>query len=234
VDVSGTRGKDAEDFLNPRKRRQTRDDHDLSQKRRSFGVAMNEREAWPPPETRSTRNMLLQLLHARSPMSYQRTLAVASLARAVADRMGLEGRHLDEVVWAAELCNVGSLGLQSDMAAAGGNPRAIAGRVLALDPVLLRVATIIAAIDERWDGTGQPDGLAGREIPVGARIIAPCEVLIGALADNDAGGATIGEVFEAITAAAGTAYDPAIVESLVPVFRAGMGGFVPPTLGVLR
>jgi two-component system, cell cycle response regulator len=233
MDVSGPRGKDAEDSLPPRIRRQTRDDH-LSPNRRFLGASMNERDAWPPPETRSTRDMLLQLLYARSPMSYQRSLAVASLARAVAERMDLEGRHLDEVVWAAELCNVGTLGLHSDMASGGGNPRAIAGRVLALDPVLLRVATIIAAIDERWDGTGRPDGLAGREIPVGARIIAPCEVLMSALADNGAGGATISEVFEMVTAEAGTGFDPGVVDSLLPVFRAGMGGFVRPTSGVRR
>jgi HD-GYP domain-containing protein (c-di-GMP phosphodiesterase class II) len=28
---------------------------------------------------------------------------------------------------------------------------------------------------ERWDGTGYPDGLAGRAIPLGARIVAVCD-----------------------------------------------------------
>ena len=31
------------------------------------------------------------------------------------------------------------------------------------------------ASHERWDGTGYPDGLAGEEIPLGARIVAVCD-----------------------------------------------------------
>ena len=31
------------------------------------------------------------------------------------------------------------------------------------------------AVHERWDGGGYPDGLAGAEIPVEARIVAVCD-----------------------------------------------------------
>jgi len=31
---------------------------------------------------------------------------------------------------------------------------------------------VVLSHHERWDGTGYPDGLAGREIPIGARIFA--------------------------------------------------------------
>jgi HD-GYP domain-containing protein (c-di-GMP phosphodiesterase class II) len=37
------------------------------------------------------------------------------------------------------------------------------------------VATIVRATHERWDGHGYPDGLAGDQIPLGARIIAVCD-----------------------------------------------------------
>jgi HD-GYP domain-containing protein (c-di-GMP phosphodiesterase class II) len=30
-------------------------------------------------------------------------------------------------------------------------------------------------IHERWDGSGHPDGLAGDQIPLGSRVIAPCD-----------------------------------------------------------
>jgi HD-GYP domain-containing protein (c-di-GMP phosphodiesterase class II) len=33
----------------------------------------------------------------------------------------------------------------------------------------------VRATHERWDGRGYPDGLAGEEIPLGARIIAACD-----------------------------------------------------------
>jgi len=40
------------------------------------------------------------------------------------------------------------------------------------DPVLALARTLALAHHERWDGTGYPDGLAGEEIPLGARIVA--------------------------------------------------------------
>ena len=36
-------------------------------------------------------------------------------------------------------------------------------------------ASIVRATHERWDGEGYPDGSAGDEIPVAARIIAVCD-----------------------------------------------------------
>jgi HD-GYP domain-containing protein (c-di-GMP phosphodiesterase class II) len=38
-----------------------------------------------------------------------------------------------------------------------------------------RLAPVIRAHHERWDGGGYPDGLAGEEIPLGARIVFACD-----------------------------------------------------------
>jgi HD-GYP domain-containing protein (c-di-GMP phosphodiesterase class II) len=48
-------------------------------------------------------------------------------------------------------------------------------RILAVAPALTAVARLVRLSHERWDGSGHPDGLAGEEIPVGARIIAVCD-----------------------------------------------------------
>ena len=45
-------------------------------------------------------------------------------------------------------------------------------RIVAAAPALSRVATLVRASHERWDGGGYPDGLAGDAIPLGARIVA--------------------------------------------------------------
>src|SRR3712207_9311425 len=39
-------------------------------------------------------------------------------------------------------------------------------------PALTRVAALVRSTHERWDGGGYPDGLAGDEIPLAARIVA--------------------------------------------------------------
>ena len=48
-------------------------------------------------------------------------------------------------------------------------------RILAAAPALRAGRAARAPSHERWDGAGYPDGLAGEEIPLGARIIAVCD-----------------------------------------------------------
>ena len=47
-------------------------------------------------------------------------------------------------------------------------------RILAAAESMRPVARIVRAAHERYDGSGFPDGLAGDEIPLAARIIAAC------------------------------------------------------------
>jgi putative two-component system response regulator len=44
------------------------------------------------------------------------------------------------------------------------------------DPILEMAATIALAHHEKWDGSGYPLGLAGKQIPLEARIVAICDV----------------------------------------------------------
>ena len=44
--------------------------------------------------------------------------------------------------------------------------------------LLATAAKLVRSTHERWDGTGYPDALAGEEIPLAARIIAACDVVI--------------------------------------------------------
>ena len=41
--------------------------------------------------------------------------------------------------------------------------------------LLGRVGEIVRSCHERWDGAGYPDGLAGEEIPLAARIVFACD-----------------------------------------------------------
>ena len=51
----------------------------------------------------------------------------------------------------------------------------IGERILDTAPALRPVARIVRSSHEWWDGSGYPDGVAGEEIPLGARIIFVCD-----------------------------------------------------------
>ena len=51
----------------------------------------------------------------------------------------------------------------------------IGERIIGAAPELLAVARAVRSSHERYDGAGYPDGLAGEQIPLSARIIAVCD-----------------------------------------------------------
>src|SRR5918992_1339694 len=66
---------------------------------------------------------------------------------------------------------------------------------------------------ERWDGDGYPDGLAGEDIPLAARVFAVADALDALTTDRPYRNATsIAEARERIRAASGTQFDPAVVK----------------------
>ena len=48
-------------------------------------------------------------------------------------------------------------------------------RILLRIPELATIAPIVRHEHEHWDGSGYPDGLKTRAIPIGSRIILPCD-----------------------------------------------------------
>ncbi len=70
------------------------------------------------------------------------------------------------------------------------------------------------ASHERWDGDGYPDGLAGAEIPLGARVIAVCDAWDAMVTDRPYRRAMPREeALAEIERCAGTQFDPAVVEA---------------------
>jgi diguanylate cyclase (GGDEF)-like protein/putative nucleotidyltransferase with HDIG domain len=77
------------------------------------------------------------------------------------------------------------------------------------------VAPIVRSHHEKWDGTGYPDGLAGEDIPVGARILAAVDCLDALASDRQYRHALpLTEAMEKLRERAGTWFDPQVVEIL--------------------
>lgn len=75
-------------------------------------------------------------------------------------------------------------------------------------------AEIVRSHHERWDGSGYPDGLAGEEIPVAARVFAVADVLDALTTDRPYRPASkLSVAREMIVAGSGTQFDPAVVRA---------------------
>jgi len=129
---------------------------------------------------------LIQVLVEREPELHQHLREVALLARCTAIELGLRSDELDEVVRAAELHDVGKIAVPDSVLHKPGpldegewqimrQHPIIGERILATVPALRSIGLLVRSSHERWDGGGYPAGLAGAEIPLGARIVAVCD-----------------------------------------------------------
>jgi response regulator RpfG family c-di-GMP phosphodiesterase len=155
---------------------------------------------------------------------------VADLARRIALRMGLSQREAQDVFVAGLLHEIGKTGLPDSLIAMpesllkGDNlglyrkyPQLGEQLLMPLDE-MREVARIIRAHRERFDGAGFPEGQAGFDIPLGARILAVArdfEALQRGLLvqkQTDAAQAT-----ELVAESSGKRYDPAVVEAFYDI-----------------
>src|SRR5690606_18868542 len=91
-------------------------------------------------------------------------------------------------------------------------------RILLAAPALVPVAPIVRASHERWDGGGYPDGLAGEEIPLGARIVSLCDAWDAMTTDRPYRPArSAEEALEEIERCTGTQFDPSVVRAFAAV-----------------
>jgi diguanylate cyclase (GGDEF)-like protein/putative nucleotidyltransferase with HDIG domain len=77
------------------------------------------------------------------------------------------------------------------------------------------VAPIVRAHHERWDGSGYPAGLAGEEIPIGARILAVVDCLDALASDRQYRPAIpLDRAMDTVKERSGKWFDPKVVEIL--------------------
>jgi putative nucleotidyltransferase with HDIG domain len=85
-------------------------------------------------------------------------------------------------------------------------------------PFLAGAAEIVFCHQEHFDGSGYPNGLRGREIPIGARIFAVADALDAITSDRPYRQATdFDSAREEILRCSGTQFDPAVVEVFLKI-----------------
>jgi ribonuclease P protein subunit RPR2 len=83
---------------------------------------------------------------------------------------------------------------------------------------LAQAAQVVRHHHERWDGAGYPDGLAGDDIPLAARVFAVADVLDALTTDRPYRPASpLRQAREMIAAGAGTHFDPAVIDAFATI-----------------
>jgi diguanylate cyclase (GGDEF)-like protein len=175
---------------------------------------------------RQSRDVLLRALQERNPELAERHTAVARLAEGVAERMGLSNEDHAVLRQAAELHDIGKLALPEALLQKPGPLDAeewafvrrhplIGERIIGAAPALAAAAKLVGATHEHVDGSGYPNGLAGDQIPVGARIIAVCDAFTAMTFPRSyAPQLTVPQAMDELRRCAGSQFDPAVVDAL--------------------
>ena len=176
-----------------------------------------------------TPDRLSRQLTDRIPRMGRHHRAVAEVAGAMARHVGLDGARLHAVVRAAELHDVGKLlvpeailnkpGALTDDELALMRRHAIAGYVILSESgEPAPIPALVRSSHERWDGRGYPDGLAGDDIPLGARIITICDAYDAMTNERPYRPARpAAEALEELRLGAGVKYDPCLVSVFATV-----------------
>ena len=88
--------------------------------------------------------------------------------------------------------------------------------------LLGRVGVIVRSCHERWDGSGYPDRLAGREIPVVARVVMCCDAFSAMTTSRSYRSALpLDTALSELRRNAGGQFDPDVVTALIAVVERG-------------
>ena len=179
----------------------------------------------------ATIDALVRALEAQDMYTSGHALSIADLARRVGRVLGLDAAALRDVEHAAVLHDIGKIGIPSELLRKRGplstgereHMRAhpeIGARILEPVERLRQLAPLVRFSHECWDGSGYPDGLAGEQIPLGARIISVCDAFDAMVSDRPyRGGRSTAEALAELRANAGTQFDPAVVEAFEQAVR---------------
>jgi diguanylate cyclase (GGDEF)-like protein len=186
----------------------------------------------PDSAKQQLRDVLLQAFRERQPALQRDPDSVRELSGQVARRLGLGPEELDVLARAAELHDVGKIAVPDAILEKPEPLNAeetdfmrrhpiLGQRILAAAPALRPVAELIRSTHERFDGGGYPDGLAGEQIPMGARIIAVCDAY-DAIVSGRPYREPLGrdEAIRRLVGGAGTQFDPSVVGAVLQVLAA--------------
>jgi putative nucleotidyltransferase with HDIG domain len=170
---------------------------------------------------------LADSIDKRDQYTFQHSLRVAKLSGEIAEAMGVTPRDVDLLIAAARVHDLGKIAtdnrvlfkrssLTADERSAIQAHSVEGGELAGRFSMFRQGRRFIRHHHERWDGKGYPDGIAGEDIPLGARIIAVADSYDAMTSDRPYRKALPHEVaLVELRRGAGTQFDPMVVEAFV-------------------
>ena len=170
---------------------------------------------------------LAEALTERDRYTGEHSESVVDLVANVARGLALDDSEVQRVRAAALLHDIGKVAIPDEILNKAGplddaewermrEHPVIGERILRAIPGLGGVARIVRHEHERYDGGGYPDGLAGEDIPIGARIILACDAYHAMTSDRPYRKAMPhSEAIRELAKGAGTQFDPRVTEVLI-------------------
>ncbi len=154
---------------------------------------------------------------------------VAFFAKRIAEEMGLKEEEVKAIYTAGLLHDIGKIGIPDSILLKPGKLSDEEYEIIKLHPrlsyeLLKHIDVLEDSLPgikhhhERWDGSGYPDGLKGKEIPLQARILAVADTFDAMTSDRIyRKGVSKAEAVKELKELSGKSYDPEVVENALYV-----------------
>jgi diguanylate cyclase (GGDEF)-like protein/putative nucleotidyltransferase with HDIG domain len=173
-----------------------------------------------------TIEALALAIEAKDHTTHTHLQRVRTYAVEIAKELKLDGEQIEALRAAALLHDIGKLAVPEQIINKPGKLTPEEFEKMKVHPIVgaeilervafpYPVAPIVRSHHERWDGSGYPEGLAGENIPIGARILAAVDCLDALASHRQYRPALpLAEAMDIVIEKSGTWFDPTIVEIL--------------------
>ncbi len=178
---------------------------------------------------RQAHELLITILRDREPELTDHHEGVSRLAVAVGRELRFDAEEIDVLRRAAGFHDIGKIAIPEEILRKPApldeiewelmrTHTLVGERIIGTFPSMRPVARLVRSSHERWDGQGYPDRLAGKEIPLGARVISVCDAFDAMCSDRPySPRRDERSALAEIRGGAGSQFDPHVVEAFLRI-----------------